>query len=119
MAIEVDLGEGKTATIREPDELRSGDQDAVLAHQRLEVDPETKQITVAGDMSNKMRKALLRRIITDWNLQHPLPSKHPDSLDKLTLGQQKALFAAVDPHMALLVETPPDPTAEGTDPTDA
>jgi hypothetical protein len=116
--VEIDLGDGKTVTVKEIDELTSGDGNAVRAAQTVYINPETEEPYVPGSQNDRMHSALLRRIITGWNLQWPLPSKRPESLDKLTLKQQKLLYAGVKGHFVAIHEAEQDDPAErDTDPT--
>lgn len=111
----IDLGNGQFADVKEVSELRDGDKDAVSGSYRVAVDPETNEITVPGNRGTLMRRALLCRIITGWNLQFPLPSKRPDSLDKLTFEQSRALRKGTDEHFKLIVEQITDENADPTE----
>lgn len=116
--MDIEIGDGKVVTVREIDELTSGDGNAVRAAQVVKFDADTEEPYIPGSQNDRMHAALLKRIITGWNLQWPLPSKRPDSLDKLTLTQQKLLYAGVKGHLAAIREAEQDdPTQEGTDPT--
>ncbi len=116
--MEIDLGDGKTAVVKEIDELMSGDGNAVRGAQTVRIDPESGEGYVPGSNNDLMHAALLRRIITGWNLQWPLPSKRPDSLEKLTLTQQKLLYQGIAGHLKAIREAEQDdPSAEDTDPT--
>jgi hypothetical protein len=116
--VDIDLGDGKTVTVKEIDELTSGDGNAVRAAQTVYINPETEEPYVPGSQNDRMHTALLRRIITSWNLQWPLPHKRPDSLDKLTLKQQKLLYDGVKGHFAAIREAEQDdPTEKDSDPT--
>lgn len=117
MPIEIDLGDGHHAVVKEVDELLSGDQDAVMAAMAVRHDPETGETIVPGDWATKMRKALARRIIVSWTLQHPKPSVRPDSLDKLTLKQKKLLYDGIEPQFKAITEDEASPEDEGSDPT--
>jgi len=115
--VRIELGGGQFADVKEVDELRSGDRHAANAAFTLRIDPETKQAILPGDMDDNMRRALLCRIITAWNLQWPLPSRRPDSLDKLTLEQEDALYKGIEEHFKVIKGQDEDPSEEGTVPT--
>lgn len=119
MSIEVDLGDGKFAVIKEIDELRSGDTLKVNSSFALKKDPETGEVIVPGDMDDLAWRALARSVVLDWNLEPPIPSKRPDSLDKLTLGQEDKLREGITPLLRAVLrhkqvqqegESEPDPT---------
>jgi hypothetical protein len=113
----IDLGEGKYATIKEVDELRSGDRDAVEGAIEMRIDPESKEAFMPGNYDGAQRRALALRIVTGWNLEVPLPSRRPDSLDKLTLPQQRALWKGIQPHLDAINASDDDPAAADPDPT--
>lgn len=99
MSVEIDLGEGKYAVLKEIDELRSGDTKRANSSYELRRDPETGQIIVPGDLDDNVWRALARSVITDWNLEPPIPAKRPESLDKLTLSQEDKLITALKPYV--------------------
>lgn len=114
--MEIDIGDGKTVSVKEIDELTSGDANAVRAATTVWIDPDSGQGYVPGSQSDRMHTALLCRIITGWNLQWPsAKSKLPDSLEKLTLKQQKLLYKGVDGHIKAIREAEGDESGE--DPT--
>lgn len=116
--MDIEIGDGKVVTVREIDELTSGDGNAVRAAQVVQYDQATGEAFIPGSQNDRMHTALLKRIITGWNLQWPLPYKRPDSLDKLTLMQQKLLYAGVKGHLAAIAEAEQDDPAEkDSDPT--
>ena len=116
--MDIEIGDGKTVTVREIDELTSGDGNAVRAATVVKFDQETGEGYIPGSQNDRMHAALLKRIIVSWNLQWPVPSRRPDSLDKLTLKQQKLLYKGVEGHLKAIREAEQDdPAAEGTDPT--
>jgi hypothetical protein len=115
--VDIDLEDGKTVTVKEIEELSSGDANAVRAAQVVKIDPKTEEAYIPGSQGDRMHAALLTRIITAWNLQWPLPHKRKDSLEKLTLKQQRLLYQGVKGHLAAIKEAEQDPSEEGTDPT--
>lgn len=121
MSIEVDLGDGKYAVIKEIDELRSGDTKKVNESFSLRTDPESGEVIIPGDMDDSMWRALARNIVTDWNLEAAIPSKRPDSLDKLTLSQEDKLREALQPHLRAIKRVKEDKAngRDEPDPTDS
>ena len=118
--IRIDLGSGQFADVLDTSELRDGDRVAIKASYKLGVDPDTKQVTVPGDREDSMRRALLCRLITGWNLQFVIPSKRPDSLDRLTIEQARALYKGTQEHFDLLTadeDDEADPTGDSSSPT--
>ncbi len=111
----VDLPDGHWADILEPSDLRAGDLKAV------------NRVVPIGAKSaaflDEMDCVMLRRVITAWSLELPLPKDVPGdtdkgeagSLDMVTIPQYHALVAAIAPHMALINEDPasdPKPSSE-------
>lgn len=112
--IRIELGDGKWADVKDVSELRDGHRVAVKASYKLEVEPGTNKVTVPGNRDDLMRRALLGLIITAWNLQYPLPSRSPGSLDELTFAQAKALRKGTEEHFKLVTAD----ENEESDPTD-
>jgi hypothetical protein len=115
--VEIEIGDGKVVQVKEIDELTSGDGNAVRAATMVRIDTETGEGYVPGSQNDRMHAALLARIITGWNLQHALPSRRPDSLEKLTLNQQKLLYKGVEGHIKAIREAERDASGEDEDPT--
>lgn len=118
----VDLGNGQYADVKDIADLRAGDRRAVnsATEVRLEGDGKDRKAILPGDSDDNMRYALLARIITEWNLQWPVPAlSGPAVLDNLTFDQLDALYKAVQPHMQLITGQTPTPSDKGTDPTTA
>lgn len=109
------------ATIKNKEELNAGDRRAMrgAAPVQIVVNEERRQVTrqLAGDFEDQQRNALLARIITDWNLQWPLPAGDPAVFDDMPIDQLDKLYEAIEPHMLFLNGGMPDPTEKDTDPT--
>jgi hypothetical protein len=112
----VELDSSNWADIADVSELRSGDRRAINRTVRLELDENEKPI-LTGSLTQGMRDALVKRVVSNWSLPFPIPEKDPGSLDKLTLEQEDALDKAVEPHMALISGNV-DPGKRGSDPTE-
>ena len=114
----IDLPDGDWADVRELDELRDGDRKALNKAVSLTLTSDEGDNTghLPGSYEDDMMDALLARVVTNWSLRMPLPSRLRKVLDDLTLGQAKALRDGVKPHYDLLMERV-DPNAHGTDPT--
>ncbi|RCG19118.1 hypothetical protein DQ384_38220 [Sphaerisporangium album] len=117
----VPLPDDQWAEILEPSDLRAGDLKAV--HRAVPIGARSAAFL------DEMDCVMLRRVITAWSLELPLPKDlpgdadtgEPGSLDKITIPQYRALVAAIAPHMALIHEDPasdPKPSSEsaGTSP---
>lgn len=111
----VTLDDKNWAEIMDPSELRSGDRRAVNRAVRLEVGEDEKPI-FTGALTDDMRDALLCRVVSNWSLDFPIPAKDAKSLEKLTLPQEDALKAAVQPHLDL-INGRVNPTERDSDPT--
>lgn len=116
MAIVIDLPDGDTAEVKDLDDLRDGDRKALNKVISVSFDAETEAGQLAGSYEDDQFDALLARVVLNWSLPLPLPSRDKRVLDKLTLAQAKALRAGVTPHYNLLMDKV-DPTEHGTDPT--
>lgn len=113
----IDLGDGNWAELRELDELRRADQKAVLRSTEMEIDPAEGKAYVNGAADQDQVDALMERIITNWSLPLPLPSKDRHSLGKLTMAQGDALDEAAAPYLDAINQKV-DPAKKGTDPTE-
>ncbi len=105
----VDLPDGQWAELLEPSDLRAGDMKAMRRDQSL--------LGVDATMGwwDGARDVLLRRVITGWSLDLPLPKDLPGteeeagSLDRMTIPAYQALINAIEPHIALINGEEPDP----------
>ncbi|MEU1731390.1 hypothetical protein [Streptosporangium sp. NPDC020145] len=113
----VDLPGGQWADLLEPSDMRSGDMKAL--NKALPI-----VRTTVGFM-DEMHDVLLRRVITAWSLDLPLPRDLPGteeesgSLDRLAIPVYRALVEAIQPHIALFSEDQsadpkPSPESAGT-----
>lgn len=104
----VDLPGGQWAELIDPSDLRSGDMKAMRRDQSLGGNNTMGWWDAARDV-------LLRRVITSWSLDLPLPKDLPGteeeagSLDRMTIPAYEALLAAIGPHIALINGDEPDP----------
>ncbi|MBX6769883.1 MAG: hypothetical protein IRY90_22475 [Actinomadura rubrobrunea] len=113
----ITLPSGHTATLREADDLKNKHRKQVLAEMGLEVNPETRQLSVnGGKFMVNMNTALLRVAVTDWDVTGDdgqvlqLPSIDPTSLDKISARDGKALDEEVEPlHAVILPDFAPSP----------
>jgi hypothetical protein len=104
--------------IKDLSELNSGDRRAVKAAVNVTIDPETGNQVYPGDMNDRMTNALAARVITNWNLQWPLPSRDITSLDKLTFAQYDAMSEGLEEfRKAINKAETTSPAMRGTDPT--
>ncbi|WP_214103237.1 hypothetical protein [Acrocarpospora catenulata] len=104
------------ADLIDPSDLRSGD---IKAYRR--------SMPVGGVMTygtlDGMRDVLLRRLITNWSVELPIPrdnpgdDEQPGSLDLLPIPAYRALIDALDPYMDVFNPDPdpkPSPESAGT-----
>lgn len=80
----VELTNGNWAELKEPETLRNRDRKALL----LAIDGIEGNVAKALAMSD----ALLERLVVEWSLDLPLPTKGSDSLDELLPGDADILF---------------------------
>lgn len=116
MTTRIELGNGQFADVREVDELRSGDRDAFNGAVKIAIDPDTSTALLPGNYRRLREKALAARVIEGWNLQHVIPSKRADSLDKLTFEQEDKLYAGLAEHIRAVA---PDEDKDRPDPTES
>jgi hypothetical protein len=64
-----------------------------------EGEPGTGRLIVRASADDHAAAAIMARVITDWSFPIALPSLEPKSLDQLSLAQDTALRAAVEPHL--------------------
>jgi hypothetical protein len=121
MAIRVALDDaeegGSYAFIKEVHELNAGDRRAVRGAVPLTLASDGKTLVYPGDYDDQMKNALLARIVTEWNLQHPHPRGDASVFDKLEIDQLDRLYDAVEPHVKFLNKASEQPTRPGSDPT--
>jgi len=118
-------GEGLWADLKDPEDCNAGDRRAMRGAVPVTMaadptDPDGERVTQVypGDYDEQMKNALLARIITAWNLQHPVPKGDRRILDKLSLEQIDRLYEAVKPHVEFLNKNVVNPSQPGTDPTE-
>ena len=130
MAIRVALNDvppengGKYAILKGTEELNAGDRRAIrgAVPVRLATDPLDPNALVQvlpGDYDDQMKNALLSRIITDWNIDLPIPKGDASILDRMDIDMQDKLYEAVSEHVKYLNKKVVNPTKPDTDPTDA
>ncbi|WP_326829680.1 hypothetical protein OIE13_05960 [Streptosporangium sp. NBC_01810] len=110
----VDLPGGQWAELIAPSDLRAGDMKAMRRDQTL-----TGGTATMG-WWDAARDVLLRRVITAWSLDLPLPKDLPGteeeagSLDRVTIPVYQALLDTLDPYIALIngeAEEDPKPSS--------
>jgi len=116
----VELNNGAWADIVDPADLRDKDRKVVNKAVSIQIDPNTQETILPGDMDDNMRDALLKRIVTAWSFDNlPVPSNDPkfpeESLDRLTIPDARLLHEAIKPHMKL-VTGQDSPTGPGQSP---
>lgn len=99
----VEIGDGQWAEITPVGELTRADRKAVNVHVIYEVNAEEGRLVVNAGRDDEAAAALLGRVCTDWSLPMPPPSKDLKSLDGLSLAQDDALKAAIQPHLAAIL----------------
>jgi hypothetical protein len=92
--VRVPIGGKDWAEIRPVEELTRADRIAVNSVIRFEGDAQTGNPIIRASMDDDMATAILARVCTDFP-----PVKDPSSLDGLTLEQDDALRAAIQPHL--------------------
>lgn len=112
----IELSDGNWVEVRDLDDLREADRQAVNASHTLVRDDEGHLI-VPGDFNDKRRAAMFRRIITNWSFPEPLPSRDSKGLGRLTLGQARELRQKTQPWYDALAERE-EPEEAGSDPTE-
>lgn len=121
MAIRVALNDAEEgqqyALIKDVRELNAGDRRAIRGAVPLRLADDGKTLVYPGDYDEQMKNALLARIVTEWNLSHPLPKGDPAVFDKLDIDQLDRLYAAVAEHVEFLNRQNINPAQPGTDPT--
>ena len=86
--------------VKDVSQLTKADRNAVNEFIVSEYDPTTGRLIMRASVDDRMSEALLKRIFVDWSLTTlPGPSIDPDFLDKLTLEQDEALRAGIQPHI--------------------
>lgn len=126
MSKTIQLPSGGTAEVREPEELRSKDQDAlelVVAHSGA---IENEYADSVGTVI--LRIALAKRLIIKWDLPYApgmaIPTEDPDAWGELTIGDRKMFTDEADAALKVLYPKPPTPDDAGvpdspTKPADA
>jgi len=97
--VRVPIGGTDWVELKPVEELTRADRKAVNAHIIVEADPATGRILMQASRDDEMADALLTRICTDWSFLFHNPSVDPSSLDKLSLEQDTAIRAAIQPHI--------------------
>jgi hypothetical protein len=126
----IELADGQWVDITPVEDLRDFDRKALNRVTSMRITDDGQAI-VSGDYEDKIRDALLTRVIQDWSFPGlPVPSKNPyvpakgdqpekaGSLDLLTIPQARELRSVVDEHMKLIRDGG-GPGERGSDPTTA
>lgn len=105
------------------DRLTGGDRSAYMAAITFKLtDGELRELS--GDIQERQRKALLRRLITGWDVTdpdsgqvfpNPALQHHDDprpALDEIPLDVYDVLVAAIEPHMYRLTSGPVQHTVQ-------
>lgn len=95
----VPIGGTDWAEIKPVEELTRADRVAVNAVICFEGDAVTGNPIVRASLDDDMATAILARVCTDWSLPLFPPVKDVNGLDGLTLEQDDALRAAIQPHL--------------------
>jgi hypothetical protein len=131
MAVRVALNDvppedgGKYAILKSTDELNAGDRRAVRGAVSVKIETEGEgenakvRRVLPGDYDDQMQNALLARIVTDWNLDLPVPKGDVSVFDRMDIDMLDRLYEAVTEHVAFLNKGVPDPTKRDSDPTTA
>jgi hypothetical protein len=106
--VRVDLPDGQWAELIDITDLRAGDLKAYRRSMPV------GEVLTMGDL-DRMKDVLLARVITSWSLDLPTPAELPGtpeeagSLDRLTIGQYRALLDALDPYTDAFTSEEADP----------
>jgi hypothetical protein len=106
---------GKYAILKDVRECNAGDRRAI--HGAVDVRSDGMSMIYPGDHDYRKKNALLSRIITEWNLDLPVPTKDPTSLDRMEIDMIDRLYDATDEYVEFLNEKVVNPTKQGSDPT--
>lgn len=87
------------AEIKPVEELTRADRIAVNDVIVYEGEPGTGRLIVRASADDHAATAILARVIVDWSFPIPIPSAEIKSLAQLSLAQDEALRAAVEPHL--------------------
>jgi hypothetical protein len=93
----VDIGGGQWADIKPVSELTRADRTAV--REVITYDTDGKTLVYKASSDDHAAAACLARVCTDWSLPLPPPAVDITSLDRLSLDQDDALRASVEPHL--------------------
>src|SRR5262245_45116031 len=106
----LELSDGNWVEVREVDDLRDADRQAVNRAVQILVEPDGRWLMPGGYQDDR-RKVLYARIITNWSFPEVPPSKDSRSIGKLTLGQARELREATQPWLEALddIATPETP----------
>lgn len=140
----VELPNAGFAELRDVDRLTGGDRRAYKAAIKFKVNTGADSQEIAGDVQERQRNAVLRRLIFNWAVKNPgngqmfpIPLSQGEDdpnpvLDEIPLDTYDVLIEAIKPHMDKLEKAgkssetsepgssdgppPADPTASETSP---
>ena len=107
----IELPKGDFAEIRDVDRLTGGDRRAYKAAIKFKVNTgEGSTQEIAGDVQERQRNAVLRRLIFNWAVKNatgqmlPIPLSQAEDdpnpvLDEVPLDTYDVLIEAIGPHM--------------------
>lgn len=125
MPVKIDLPNGDWAEIREANRLTGGDRRAYKAAIKFQVSTDGAMQEISGDIQERQRNAVLRRLITSWAVKnpdsgqmYPIPvAQNPDDpypvLDEIPLEIYDILIEAITPHMDRLENAGKSSTTSG------
>jgi len=111
MPVKIDLPNGDWVELRDADRLTGGDRRAYKAAIKFRVTTDGDMQEISGDIQERQRNAVLRRLITSWAVKnpdngqmYPIPvAQNPDDpnpvLDEIPLDIYDVLIEAIAPHM--------------------
>lgn len=130
MPVRVELPNGNWAEIRDADRLTGGDRRAFKAAIKFKVSQDGGAQEISGDVQERQRNAVLRRLITAWAVTNPatgqmfpIPiAQDPDDpnpvLDEIPLEIYDVLIDAIEQHMERLSNAGKSQQASATDSSD-
>lgn len=104
------------AEIKPVSELTRADRMAV--NEVIIYEKSEDNLILRASADDKAAGAVMARVITDWSFPMATPSADSSSLDRLSLEQDDALRAAVEPHLKA-IQGKNSPAKENEVPTPA
>lgn len=110
----VDLPSGGWVELRDPEEIRAGDQEKLM--RGMNKPDEAKPFDFVFDLTAGLKLLM----IADWSIPYlsnptALPQANPKLLRELKLPDNRKLEQALEPARELLFPTPPSPDDEQLD----